>query len=103
MACRSGGRLCMPKAPATPTQTERLAAAAEVAEAANIHFERSADFKTIYSNFFRTRTGNGDFSLIFSRITHTPGLDIAGNIMEEQAEIIITWQQLKILTGLLMT
>jgi hypothetical protein len=74
----------------------------EIAEQlAGLTFTRSPDYKTIYSNLFRTRIGNGDITLVCSRITHAPSLKAAANIVEEQVEVVMSWPQLKMLEQML--
>lgn len=62
---------------------------------AGLTFTRSSEYKVVFSNAFRTRVGTGDITLIFSRVTHTPSVAIAGTIIEEQVEIAMSWPQLK--------
>jgi len=65
--------------------------------AAGITFARSADYRTIFSNITRTRIGNGEVTLIFSRVAHAPNNPAAvGSVIEDQVEIVLTWIQLKI-------
>ncbi|MBV9757758.1 MAG: DUF3467 domain-containing protein [Alphaproteobacteria bacterium] len=59
---------------------------------------RSADYKTVYSNLYRTRVGNGELTIVFSRATHTPSFLAEGNLIEEQTEIVMTWPQFKMLS-----
>jgi hypothetical protein len=49
----------------------------------------------IFSNLFKSRVGNGECTIIFSKLTHAPSFAASANIIEEQAEITITWPQLK--------
>ncbi len=62
---------------------------------AGLTFTRSPEYKVVYSNVFRTRVGGGDITLIFSRITHVPSIAVAGDVVEEQIEVVMSWQQLK--------
>jgi hypothetical protein len=62
-----------------------------------VSFSRSSDYKSVYSNFFRTRVGNGDVTIIFSKFTHTSGVDVVGDVVEEQIEVVMAWPMLKIL------
>ena len=64
-------------------------------------FTRADDYKRLYSDIFRTRIGNGDLTLIFSKTTHDPGIDVSGNIIEEQVEVTLTWTHMKVLASLL--
>jgi hypothetical protein len=61
---------------------------------------RSPYYRTFFSNFFRTRVGAGDFSLLFGSISDTPGA-VAANLLMEEASVIMTWPQLKSLVGFL--
>jgi hypothetical protein len=56
---------------------------------------RSGDYKTIYSDVFRTRIGSGDVTLIFSKLTSSPNIAAIADIVEEKAEIVMSWPQLK--------
>jgi hypothetical protein len=74
----------------------------EIAEQlASLTFTRSPDYKTIYSNLFRTRIGNGDITIVCSRTTHTPSLRAPANVIEEQVEVVMSWPQLKMLEQML--
>ncbi|SRR6266496_1594846 len=64
-------------------------------------FARADDYKRMHSDIVRTRIGNGDLTLIFSKLTHDPNFDVSGNIIMEQAEVIITWTHMKLLASLL--
>jgi hypothetical protein len=82
-----------------------VAETADTSATPNLSITRSIDYKSIYSNIFKTRIGNGEITIIFSRITHAPSIAPAeGNIVEEQLEIVMAWPQLKMfvlhLTGL---
>jgi hypothetical protein len=81
--------------PAQPTAPELSQSDLLAKLNATITTTRSADYKETYSNAFRTRIGNGDIAIIFSRLTHSPSIEAAANILEEQVEIIMTWSQLK--------
>jgi Protein of unknown function (DUF3467) len=74
-----------------------------VQQLAGLSFTRSPDYKTIYSNLFRTRIGSGDISIVFSRNTHTPSLTATANIVEEQVEVVMSGPQLKMLEQMLHT
>jgi hypothetical protein len=52
---------------------------------------------------FRTRVGNGDVTVIFSKLTHNPSITAAGDVIEEQVEIVMTWSQLKMFAQALHT
>jgi hypothetical protein len=81
--------------PAQPTTPELSQSDLLSKLSAALTVTRSADYKQIYSNAFRTRIGNGDITIIFSRLTHSPSLAAATDILEEQVEITMTWSQLK--------
>jgi hypothetical protein len=83
-----------------PSQPELRALAQLIS---NLTVTRSADYRTIYSNVFRTRVGNGDVTVIFSRLTHNPSITAAGDVIEEQVEIVMTWSQLKMFAQALRT
>jgi hypothetical protein len=88
----------MPEQQKSPDLAQTASVAAAIA---SLTFTRSADYKAIYSNFFRTRVGAGEITVIFSRITHAPSIGVAGNIIEEQAEVTMSWPQLKMLEQVL--
>lgn len=69
----------------------------------NLAVTRSADYKTIYSNVFRSRVGNGDVTIIFSRLAHNASITAAGDVIEEQVEIVMSWSQLKMFAQALHT
>ena len=69
----------------------------------NLTVTRSADYKTIYSNAFRSRVGNGDVTVIFSRLAHNASITAAGDVIEEQVEIVMSWSQLKMFAQALHT
>jgi hypothetical protein len=56
---------------------------------------RSSDYKTVYTNVFRTRISANEVTIVLSRITHRPGILIAGDVIEEQTEIVMAWPELK--------
>jgi hypothetical protein len=58
---------------------------------------RSNEYRTIYSNFYRTRIGANEITMTFSRISHAPSILAPANIIEEQTEIVMGWPQLKML------
>jgi hypothetical protein len=80
---------------AEPQKSPALALAEAIA---NLAVTRSAEYRTIYSNVFRPRIGNGDVTLIFSKLDHAPSLAANANVLEEQVEIVMAWSQLKMLT-----
>lgn len=79
--------------PANPASVAAAAAAA-------LTFVRAPDFKTIFSDLARSRVGNGIVGILFSRVTHPPGAAILTNIVEDQAEIVMTWTQFKMVIQL---
>ena len=64
-------------------------------------FERVEDYKSLYSDIVRTRIGNGDLTLIFSKMIHVPGMNVGGSVVQEQAEVTVTWTYMKILASTL--
>jgi hypothetical protein len=55
---------------------------------------RSQAFRTIFCNFFQYRVGHGEIALMLARITSEPtpaGLPA----VEQEAEILMTWPQMK--------
>jgi hypothetical protein len=90
-------------AQATSSQSSQPELRALAQLISNLTVTRSADYRTIYSNVFRTRVGNGDVTVIFSRLTHNPSITAAGDVIEEQVEIVMTWSQLKMFAQALRT
>ena len=68
----------------------------------DISWSRSDAYRTIFSNFFGTRVGNGEITIVFSKVGQNPGLG-TGNIIEEQAEVVMAWTQLKMFAENLST
>jgi hypothetical protein len=68
-----------------------------VKQIAALSVTRSAEYRSIYSDIFRARIGSGDATLIFSRLTHSPSIAAAGNVIEEQVEVVMSWPHLKML------
>src|SRR5690349_3187403 len=66
--------------------------------ASSISFTRSPEYRAIFSDIVRTRVGNGECAIIFSKATHVPGVNIATSVIEEQIEVIVTWAELKALS-----
>jgi hypothetical protein len=91
------------RAQATSSQSSQPELRALAQLISNLTVTRSADYRTIYSNVFRTRVGNGDVTVIFSRLTHNPSITAAGDVIEEQVEIVVTWSQLKMFAQALRT
>jgi hypothetical protein len=79
------------------TQSGAISDVAKLVAAGKLTFTRSADYKTISSNVFRPRIGNGNIAIVCCRTTHTPGIEISANIIEEQIEITMSWTELKML------
>jgi hypothetical protein len=67
------------------------------AELASLEVTRSADYKAVYSNVYRSRLGAEEITLIFGRLRHAPSIMADVSILEEEAEVIMTWSQLKML------
>jgi hypothetical protein len=64
---------------------------------ANLTWTRSPEYKAIFAEGVRTRIAASGIHLIFHRITHAPSLAVAGNVVEEQVEIILGWSDLKVI------
>jgi hypothetical protein len=62
---------------------------------------RANDYKAVYCNIFRTAIGHGELTVVFSKLTHPPGITVAGSIIEEQIEIVLAWPHMKILAATL--
>jgi Protein of unknown function (DUF3467) len=62
---------------------------------ANLKVTRSGQYRTVYSNVFRTRLAIGDLTIIFSKIGHTPSVMAAGDTIEEEVEVVMSWAQAK--------
>lgn len=60
-------------------------------------FVRAPEYRTIYTDLYRVRLGNGDVALYFSRTDHEPGIDVSTSIIKEEAEILMSWGLAKIL------
>ena len=60
-------------------------------------FERSPEYRTIYSDLHRFRLGNGTANIVFSRTGHNPGVQMDVTAVEEQVEIVVSWMQLKMI------
>jgi hypothetical protein len=72
-----------------------LSSAAVAKAIAALTVTRSPEYRTIYSNVVRPRVGNGDITLIFSRLTHAPHILANAQIVEEQVEVVMSWIHLK--------
>ncbi len=80
-------------------QTDPNNPASVAAAAAALRFTRAPDYKVCFSDFHRSRVGNGTFTIVFSRIeAHTPSPQMPANVVEEHVEIIMSWTQLKLVT-----
>jgi hypothetical protein len=64
-------------------------------------FVRSPEYRSIYANVIRARIGNGDITAIVYKTTHETGLDISALVATEEAEIIMTWTQAKMIAMVL--
>lgn len=60
-------------------------------------FARSSDFKSTFADVHQIKLGTGTTNITFSKTTHPIGSAMLGNIVEEQCEIVISWEQLKML------
>jgi hypothetical protein len=58
---------------------------------------RANDYKAVYSNFYRTRIGANEVTLLFARMTHTPSIFAVANTIEEEFEVTMGWTQIKML------
>jgi hypothetical protein len=88
-------------------KAEKLTPASPSSEAQGLEslprFTRSQEYRAIYCDIYRARLGNGDIGIVFSRTSHEPGLDVGTSVIEEQAEIVISWGLAKVLTSHLVT
>ena len=57
-------------------------------------WERSPNYRTFFSNFFKFRFSAGDASVTFSQFDEDPGSPTQ-NIIQEQVNITLSWVQLK--------
>jgi hypothetical protein len=74
-----------------------MAEANQASETKDQKWARSPAFRSIFSNFFQYRLGYGEIAVMLGTITSdsTP----AGTaVLEQEAEIFMTWAQLKNLT-----
>jgi hypothetical protein len=60
----------------------------------NINWVRSSEFRTFFSNFFQYRVGSGDVSFVFSTIS-TDDSAQGLKVLRQEAEVFMTWPQLK--------
>ena len=75
-----------------------MAETAGTPNVSQLQFSRSPEFRSFFSDVHRVRIGNGTVSITFSATTHEPSLSNVGNIIEEQAELLVSWTQLKIIS-----
>jgi len=64
-------------------------------------FQQSEHFRIVFSNFFKTRVGPGDYSVIFSVFADVPGKPSAIAVQEEVC-VSMSWPQLKALSETLV-
>jgi hypothetical protein len=76
-------------------QTTSVKPASVAGAAAHLTFTRAPDFKTIFSDMVRPTIGNGSINIVFSKLTHEPSMNMQTNIVEEQAQVVMTWTQFK--------
>jgi len=79
----------------TPTFNPNDPASVFAAAAAALMFTRAPDYKVCFSDFHRSRVGNGTYTIVFSKVAHAPSSQMLANIIEEHVEIIMSWTQLK--------
>jgi hypothetical protein len=77
--------------------TETLTAAQTAAALAELSFSRASDYQSFFSDFHRMRIGNGSINIVFSKTTHSPGVQFTGSVVEEKAEVVMTWTQMKMM------
>ena len=63
---------------------------------------RSPEYKIVFANFYKTRTGSGDFTLTFSSLQDAPGIAAIQEVKEEIA-IAMSWPILKMIARSLTT
>jgi hypothetical protein len=80
-----------------PKETQETQDLNAAAAAAGLTFTRASDYKAIFSDFNRLRVGNGSVTITFSKQNHAPSLQAAANIIEEQAEVTMSWIQFKMM------
>jgi hypothetical protein len=59
---------------------------------------RANDYKSSYSDLYRTRMGANGVTLLFARMTHSPSLLAMSDRFEEEAEVTMGWSQIKMLS-----
>jgi hypothetical protein len=59
-------------------------------------YTRASDYKSFFSDIHKARIVNGGIAVTFSAMRSQPGGLIPANIIEEQAEVVMSWIQLKI-------
>jgi hypothetical protein len=65
-------------------------------------WERSPNFRTIFSSYFQFRYSVGDGNITFSQYSEDPGSPTQ-NIIQEEVRIIMSWPSLKLLGEYLTT
>ena len=69
---------------------------AEQGSSEQVRHERHPDYRRFFSNSFLFRFSAGDGNITFSELTEAPGAPLQ-NIIQEQANITMSWSQLKML------
>jgi hypothetical protein len=77
-----------------PPHIAAAAAAAAAVAAARVVPARSSEYRSIYTNVFKTRVGVNEVATIFGYLTDQPGAPIA-NVWQEEACVIMSWSQVK--------
>jgi hypothetical protein len=67
-----------------------------------LSWSRSPEFDLIFSNFYKTRIGTGDFTLTFASLRDAPGIASVNDI-KEHVQIAMSWPMLKMLSMSLKT
>lgn len=62
-----------------------------------IRMLRSKDFRAVYANTFRVRAGTGDIGIAFGYQTEVPSQSGDQSIIQDEIEIVVTPQVLKLL------
>jgi hypothetical protein len=60
-------------------------------------FASPSDFKSTFADVHQIRLGTGTTNITFSKTTHVLGSAMLGNVVEEQCEIVISREQMKML------
>lgn len=77
-----------------------VAAAMAAAASSQYVTARSAQYRIIYSNIFKSRIGPNDLALVFGILSDATGAPVA-NVWQEEATIVMAWPQVKILAKFL--